>query len=380
MGCFKTLLSVGVLLFGVGAAWSQSAHEGTDQAALERVSHDIKFLSSDALQGRGLGTAGLETAAKFIEGEYKKIGLQPAMPDGLFRQTFDVAIGPHLDEDSFQLAFTGPKSEQVTCRLHDDAQPIWAGGTGKVSGGLVFVGYGIKADEHNYDEYAGLDVQGKIVVVIRSEPQQDNPQSVFDGAENSPSARISKKIETAKRAGAAGVILVNDGHTAASDEQDELLTADGFGSVEFALPMVQVKRTVIDKILGISPVVNPNGGFFMSLTQIEKYIDENLEPVSAPLDGWTAKYSASFDKHSAKTSNLIGVLPGEGAKAEEVLIVGAHYDHLGMGEVGFAHPDAARDLQRRRRRCHGGRCCVRVGTAVQPVRSKAETDSRVHLL
>ncbi len=335
-------------------AWSQNADVPVDPAALERVSYDVKFLASDDLGGRGVGTPGIEQAAQYIESEYKKIGLEPALSGGSYRQPFEVNIGRQLVADSFRLEFKGPQESTVTGELGKTAQPMMVGGSADLSGGLVFVGYGIKSDEHNYNEYANVDVKGKIVVAIRMEPQQTNEKSVFAGTEPSDHARVSNKINAAKEAGAAGMILVNDGVAADSDEKDELLTTDGFGrSGDF--PFVQLKRATFNEILKVTPVAKPGGGGFDNLADIEKFIDENLEPVSCALADWNVNYQSKFDTVVAKTDNVIGILRGEGPLAEEYVVIGGHYDHLGMGEVGSRTPQ--------RREIHNGADDNATGTA-----------------
>ena len=341
----KLILAVGFLGMSVGSVWAQSSEVPVDPAVLERVSYDVKYLASDELSGRGVGTDGIEQAAKYIESEYKKIGLEGPLPGGSYRQPFEVNIGRQLVNDSFQLEFKGPQETVIRGELGKNAQPMMVGGTADISGGLVFVGYGITAPEHNYNEYADLDVKGKVVVAIRMEPQQANEKSVFGGAEPSDYARVSTKINAAKAAGAAGMILINDGVAAASDEKDELLTTDGFGR-SGDLPFVQLKRSAFNEILKVSPIANPKGGFFDTVADIEKYIDENLEPVSAALADWTVKYQTRFDTVTAKTDNVVGVLRGEGPLADEYIVIGGHYDHLGMGEVGSRTPQ--------RREIHNG--------------------------
>src|SRR5690606_13475268 len=115
-------------------------------------------------------TPGIEQAAQYIESEYKKIGLEPGLPGGSYRQPFEVNIGRQLVADSFKLEFKGPQESSVTAEIGKTAQPMMVGGSADISGGLVFVGYGINAPDHNYNEYANVDVKGKIVVAIRMEP------------------------------------------------------------------------------------------------------------------------------------------------------------------------------------------------------------------
>ncbi len=324
-----------VLLAAVLTVAPAQAHDDTDaKAALKRISYDTQFLASDELKGRGVGTEGIETAAKYIIEEYKKVGLKSGVENGSYRQPFEVNIGRQLIKDSVKVAFTGPQGTKLELESAKNCQPLAVGGDSALDGKeLVFVGYGIKADTHNFDEFKNVDVKGKVVVLIRIEPQQQNEASVFAGKEHSEFARIGNKIKTTTDAGAVGIILVNDAVTAPSSEQDQLLAFDELGRTG-TLPFVQIKRATLNEILAISPIANPNGGNFDSLAKIEEYIDANLEPVSAPIEDWTIHFDCKFESVSAKTDNIVGLLEGEGPLANEYVVIGGHYDHLGMGEVG----------------------------------------------
>lgn len=326
------LLIAALASIALAVAPAQTAGDD-DSDALKRVTYDVQFLASDDLKGRGVGTEGIETAAKYIIDEYKKVGLKSGVADGSFRQPFDVNLGRQLVKDSVKVVFTGPQGKALELESGKTCQPLAVGGDADYSGGLVFVGYGIKSDEHNYDEFKNVDVKDKTVVLIRIEPQQKKEDSVFNGAEPSDFARISSKIATIEAAGANGIVMVNDGVTAPNADKDALLASDELGRTG-KLPFVQIKRATLDEILAISPVPNPNGGNFDSLAKIEAYIDEKLEPVSAPLADWSLEFKCKFDSVKAKTDNIVGLIEGEGPLASEYIVIGGHYDHLGFGEIG----------------------------------------------
>lgn len=328
------VLAVGLAFMAPMIVRAQSDNEKSDaEKAIERVSYDVKFLSSDELKGRGVGTDGIETAAKYVIDEYKKIGLKGGLPDGSYRQPFEVNLGRVLVKDSVTATFTGPQGKKLVLETGKTCQPMTVGGDADLSSGLVFVGYGIKADEHNYDDFKNVDVKDKVVVLIRIEPQQQKEDSVFKGKEPSDYARISNKIAAIEAAGAKGIVMVNDGVTAPTPDKDLLLASDELGR-SGKLPFLQIQRAKLDEILAISPIPNPSGGNFDSLAKIEAFIDEKLEPVSAPLGDWTADFKWKFDSVKAKTDNIVGLIEGEGPLSGEYVVVGGHYDHLGMGEVG----------------------------------------------
>ncbi len=333
--------SVGMSLGGAAIAQQDVSHEG----ALERFTADLKYLASDELAGRLPGTPEMETCLKFIVDDFKKSGLKPGMPDGTYLQTFDVGRRNSVVADKTSFGLVGPK-DKMDLALGKEFSVQLKNNSYDVTKDLVFVGYGINASEHNFNEYAGVDVKDKFVIVMRMEPQQDNPDSVFDGAETSDYASIRNKVASAVEAGAAGIVFVNDGKTVTNEDadKDELSAGDLFGNSTGSLPFVHVKRAVIDKILAQAPLTKPDGKKFSKLAEIEKFIDESLEPVSQPIEGWKATAKAEFKREEIMTSNIIGVIDGEGDLAEETLVIGGHYDHLGMGAFGSRSPNRGKEI------------------------------------
>jgi hypothetical protein len=304
------------------------------ETALERFTADLKYMASDELGGRLPGTPEMDQCVEFIIEDFKKSGIAPAMPDGTYLQTFDVGRRSTVEEEKTGLKLSGPDSKVLDLQLNQDFSVQLRTDSFDVNGELVFVGYGIQAEEHNFDEYRNLDCQGKIVVMLRMEPQQSNPESVFDGEANSAYAAIRAKVSSAVAAGAAGIILVNDGKTAPGDAEDELAPADLFGNATAAIPFAQMKRAKFNKLLAASPLFDSAGKKLANLADVEAFIDKALEPISQGITGWTANFKASFAREAIMTSNIIGVIEGDGPHADETIVIGAHYDHLGMGAFG----------------------------------------------
>ncbi len=300
-----------------------------NEATLRQVSYDIKYMSSDEMGGRQPGTPGIKMCEDFIVEEYKKAGLKP-LADGTYFQELEVGATRTVDKEASALFLKGPNDAEVKLELGKDFQQLICRKDFDLKNDLVFVGYGISADEHNYNEYAGVDVEGKIVVLIRFEPQGDDPNSVFDGTETSRHASGSSKVTAARRAKAAGILMVNDAKSAAN--ADELIQPDRFPTN--SLPIAQIKRSVLDEVLKSSPLTIPTGQKLDSVKAIEAQIDSNLEPISQPLEGWTAEFKSKFVQETTKTNNIVGIIEGEGPNADETIIIGAHYDHLGMGAYG----------------------------------------------
>ena len=324
-----------------------------DPDALKRVSHDIEYMASDELGGRKPGTPGIQMCEDFIVAEFKKAGVQP-LESGTYLQQVNVP-GPRkiLRADS-ALALKGPDGQSISLQLGENYQQLnTVRKKTNVSGELVFAGYGISAKEHLYDDFENVDVKGKIVVLLRMEPQQQDLLSVFNGNKNSTHSSVKRKAKLARSNGAAAVLIVNDSVTAEDEDTDELVDADRFGKT--IIPVAQVKRSVIDAILKERPLIAPTGEKLHSLKAAEVLIDSNLESISQPIRDWTAELTAGFDKSTIKTNNIIGVVEGEGPHANETLIIGAHYDHLGMGGFGSKTPS--------RKEIHNGADDNATGTA-----------------
>ena len=298
-----------------------------------RYLNDIKFLASPELRGRGTGSPELEKAAAFLERHYRQLGIKPAGKSYLqsFPVTTDAALGK---SNRFQFTAEG---HSTTLHFPDEFVPFNFSETGPLAGSVVFAGYGITAPEYHYDDYEGLDVKGKIVLVLRHEPQESDPKSVFEGKTFTQHAQFAAKATNAKIHGAAGVILVADraNHPGAADELEKFgVTA---GPTNARIPFVQVKESRVEKWFS-------DAG--KSLEKIQGDIDKDLKPQSFAFPD-TIRVDAHLDvQRVVKTvHNVAAFVPGE---SDEYVIIGAHYDHLGLGgqyslapsQTGTIHPGA----------------------------------------
>ena len=317
--------------------------------SLDRVSGDIKYLSSDELKGRQPGTPEMKLAEAHIVAAYRAAGLKPIGEDDSYFQTFDAGTGRNalaVNEAATQMTLTGPDGTDINLELGDQYRQLIYKDPFELSDlPLVFVGYGIDAaEEHNFDEYAEVDVEGKLVVLIRREPQQDDPNSVFAGEDVSVYAYLQSKVKSALSAGAAAVMMVNDSKTIADAGDDILPRPEQFGAVSKMIPFTHLKRTALNSILQQTPVISFDGKSLETVKQIEDRIDGTLEPLSQSLPGWKASISAEFQKKQVLTSNIVGVVEGAGPLADETIVIGAHYDHLGMGAYGSRSAKAGKEI------------------------------------
>lgn len=364
---FLTLLTISLLTSGFvsGIAVAEDPDKTSSERALKQVTSDIKYLASDELGGRQPGTPGMVLAEKFIVAEYEKAGLV-APYDGTYLQEMEVGETYERNDEVASLVIKGPDGKSMEMKLGENFQQLTGSKNYEISGDLVFVGYGIKSEDHNYDEISPVDIKDKIVVMIRREPQADDEDSVFDGAETSRNAYIMTKVRRCR--GAAGIIMINDSSELEGD--DPLAEPDQFGRAVRRVPFYHMKRSVFDEMLKTTPILKGDGEKLSTIAEIEKEIDANLSPLSQTMEGWTVEGKGEFKKQGVKTYNIVGVIEGEGPHADETIVIGAHYDHLGMGAYGSRTPE--------RKEVHNGADDNATGTAavIELARRYAARDTK----
>jgi hypothetical protein len=306
------------------------AQKPFDDPVLERMRKDIFFLAGPECEGRGVETKGIEKAADYVVAAFKDAGLRPGMKDGSYFQPFTITAGVKLDKPT-KLVLTGPKDDAKELKLGTDFNPMGFSPTSKASAGLVFVGYGVTAPKLKYDDYEGVDVAGKIVVMLRRIPRYaEKGEKRFDttspSADESEFAPFAAKIENAVAHKAAGIIMVND--TTAAGPRDPLpqFLNHAMGTEPAPFPVMFVKREVLDPLIASGPV--------RTVADIETLIDKDMKPRSFEIKGWKADAEVTVVKTEYKCKNIVGVLDGHGPLADETVVVGAHYDHIGYGTFG----------------------------------------------
>jgi hypothetical protein len=293
-----------------------------DDPVVERMKRDITFLASDACEGRGPGTEGIDKAANYIATEFQLAGLKPGGPKGSYFQPFTVSGVAKLGQPN-TLRLRGPLGQEIELKAGVDFQVLGLSGSGTVSAPLVFAGFGATAKEISYDDYKGLDVAGKVVVILRHTPRWSNKEVPFDGPRRDEHAALVKKQALAEANKAAAVLLVND--------QTELANGDnllpfgyipGMGGPK-SIPSLHVRRSVLDAVFQSS--------LGTTVREVEQAIDRDLTPRSSALPGWTASVQTTVERPTIPVKNIIGVVEGSGPLAKQTVVVGAHYDHLGYG-------------------------------------------------
>lgn len=311
----------------LGAASPALSRESGPQDGRDLISPDslmsyVRWLADDAREGRMTGSPGGKAAADWIAARFEAAGLSPGGNDGTFlRRLADDVVVEVIVQGGNEVAFTG-HSDVGELRVKDDFAPFPFSENGSVEGSMVFAGYGITAPDLEYDDYEGIDVEGKVVLILRHEPQQKDEESVFNGTANTRHALFTAKAKNAAAHGAVGMILFT-GPGSRQYRRDRLVFPHVMEKIRgIDLVAVQVKNEVGEALLEQAGI---------DVEEWVEAVDDDLEPRSKDLDpGITATLSVFIDRITTPADNVIGVLPGTDPDAGAV-ILGAHYDHLGFG-------------------------------------------------
>ena len=298
----------------------------------ENLEAHIRFLASDALEGRGPATRGDALARLYLATELQSLGYQPGAGNGKWEQPVDlVGVTAKLPA---VWSFTG-RNGSVDLKLSEE----YIAGSGVQSptaaikdAGLVFVGYGIEAPEYKWDDFKGVDVKGKVLVMLNNDPDWD--PKLFAGKTRLYYGRWTYKYESAARHGAAGVIIV---HTTPSAGYPWQVVQSSWGGEQFELPdegeqRIQLKGWATED--AARRLVKAGGQDLDQLIAAARNL--NFKPVPLALKTSIQVENKVSKVHSA---NVAGLLPGSDPKLKnEVVIYSAHHDHFGIGK-----PDAKGD-------------------------------------
>jgi hypothetical protein len=287
----------------------------------------IKYLSSDELEGRGTGEAGGEKAARYIAEHFAEAGLTPAGDGDSFLQEFSLVVEASLGEgNELAVLFEGMRQAY---RFEEDFLPLSFSESATVTGDVVFAGYGITAKEFDYDDYEGIDAENKIVLLMRHEPAEKDEESPFDGSSLTHYSDLRYKAMNAREHGAAAIVLCTDplNHP---DSVESLLEFDaGQGRSSAGIPCVQLLTAEAAEVMR-------SAGF--DLGELQARIDRELMPQSRHLEGVRLTLTAEISRDSRSTFNVLGTLRGSvPSLSEEIVVLGAHFDHLGRKGEDIYH-------------------------------------------
>lgn len=296
--------------------FAQKKTVNTPLITADEILGHTKILAADNLKGRLTGTKECDKAAAYIESEFKSYGLKPAFGKS-FYQDFPFVFDVEMTKNN-SITFTTSKKVKLKAKSEFITAPF--SGNVKTEGELVFVGYGISAPKLKYDDYEGIDVTGKTVIALRYNPEFDNPHSEFDEYSS-----FRKKASVAKEKGARAIIFVNGPLPESAEDKlmefkyDRAAGIDGIG-------VLHVKRKFIEELF------SSRG---LNLKEIQQEISKNKKPKSFSFDK-TGCFIQTEIKEIKKTGkNVAGLIEGtDPLLKNEYLVIGAHYDHLGMGVTG----------------------------------------------
>ncbi len=291
-------------------------------AEVATIRRDVEWLSDDAREGRLPGTRGAEESADYIEARFKSLQLQPAFA-GFYRQPFTMTGVTRIAPATFLKASGQPLD------IDKQFRPLSFSAVGTFEGDVVFAGYGVTSEKYKYDDYANVNVQGKVVLAMRFEPHDARGRSRFTGGEFSEAATIPRKAQAALAKGAIALLLVNPPANHPEEAPLRPFVAEGARFAEAGIPVVSVAPEVADKLLG-----------GLALSALQKSIDEEGTPRSFVIN--TARVTGKVDLETTAfpTANVAAILPGKGPAAQEYVVVGAHYDHIGRGKFSSRKPES----------------------------------------
>lgn len=324
-GTMAAMVAVAMVTAGLLAAASGPA-SGAARAALVsgRDSLEVRdyerTLADPKWEGRGVGTAGIEQAAEWIAARMKAAGLRPAGDDGTWFQPFEVTTGVEAQSPCALVSSTRADS------LGEGLQPLGFSTNGTAHARVVFAGYGITAPGYKYDDYAGVDAKDALVLVMTQEPGEMDSTSRFDGNINTPYADMRTKAINAREHGAIGMILVNGPLHHAGEPLRKPATG-GEAYMSGGLLAAQVSEAAANALLASAHT---------TLLELQTRIDAVQEPHSLALAD-SARLTVNLRRTRAHTRNVVGCIPGR--DTSRVLVLGAHYDHLGYGGSNSLAPD-----------------------------------------
>jgi hypothetical protein len=300
-----------VFLFII-VAFPATAQKFDPEITVKDLKENIEYLASDELKGRNSGEAGDLLAAEYIRAKFKNAGLELMYDNGF--QKFRLVTSAELG-DGNKLVLN-----QNLYEAGKDFLPYAFSANTSVTAEVVFAGYGLEVDRDTlqWNDYKNVDVSGKWVLALQGDPDLENPQSPYIEF----SSERSKALFAADR-NAVGLILVAGKKFSETDQLTSLIFDKN--SARYSIPVIQVTREVANKILADSK---------STIENLEAEIDSLNKSMNLKLNA-TVSVTANVNQKETETRNVVALLPGTDKNLKnEYVIIGAHFDHLGMGGPG----------------------------------------------
>jgi Zn-dependent M28 family amino/carboxypeptidase len=334
-----TLIAISILL-AASVALSGLAQSNPPEAAIKtitanRLMSHIKPLSSDEFEGRSPGTRGEELTIKYLADQFKAIGLAPGNTDGTYYQKVPL-VGITTNQGEYLSVRAGGKI--MSLKYGDDyvARTVRIVENTGFNADVVFVGYGVVAPEYNWDDYKGMDVRGKVLLMLVSDPPVPDPADrskldpkMFGGRAMTYYGRWSYKFEIAAEKGAAGIFVI---HETGPAGYPWAVARGGFSVENFDLvaddnnmSRVNIEGWITDKATG--EIFRAAGKDFNEMKKAA--ISRDFKPV--PLNA-NARLTIGNTIRRISSNNVVAKLEGSDPKLkDEYVIYTAHWDHLGVG-------------------------------------------------
>ncbi|MHC1708481.1 MAG: M20/M25/M40 family metallo-hydrolase [Bacteroidales bacterium] len=282
------------------------------EISLDKIKKDLYYLASDSMKGRRPGSLEAQMAAVYIRKQFENAGLKLLAEKGF--QKFDVMYESRLGKMN-EFSFLDVKGTPA-----QDYTPYSFSENARISALCAFAGYGfnIHEDSLTWNDYTGLDVKGRWVLILRGDPEPEKSDSRF-----LPYTDERAKVLTAKDNGAAGVIFITG---PGLDKNDTIVSLmyDKSGATA-GIPVLNMKRSLADKLLRSSG---------KTVEELEKQLNDQRKPAGfqVPVE---VKAVVQVVQQKAMTENVIGMLEGsDPVLKNEFIVIGGHFDHLGMGGPG----------------------------------------------
>lgn len=296
--------------------------------SMSRAKMHINMLASDEMRGRNTPSPELERAASYIADQFKEIGVLPI--NGSYYHTYTLER-LHLDKPTTFIVKKGMQIAEMA--LKDDFIPFeYSGSSNAEYAQLAFAGYGITAPEYKYDDYKDLDVKGKVVIILRGEPQMDNDSSIFEGKRFTKYSRMQSKLKTAVARGAVGVIVLSGPSSSLKIRPTGFpwpslypnIPADALplsrkNADSPNIPVISAGERFVEMAFGAVDTLKSWQKNIDSLMVNQSRMIENVEILSL---------QTTLRSEKVEVKNVMGMIKGS-ELPDEYVVIGAHYDHVG---------------------------------------------------
>jgi len=333
-------LYLSVIAISLLLAPAQAQKKGLESINQKDLRKHMLFLASEELEGRDSGEPGLEIAARYLAVQAENLGLTSANPENGYFQPYIIEEKSY-DRENCNTTIIRENSDPVVNRESFYIFPAPKGEETIIEGEVVFAGYGINDEAHNYNDFENIDIEGKVVLIMDRAPMnEEGTEMLFDHDKWSGMQNMQYKLPGIFQMGAKAILLVLDpksGYQSIEDtnpgvakylgksrtlkKEEEVSEMQGMGS-----KFVLIHKSVADQLLS---------GAGKTLEELQLEIDRNLAPRSFAIEGTSVKLQLHMQTNDVEVSNVFGMIEGsDPVLKDEVVIYLAHYDHIGNDGLG----------------------------------------------